>query len=126
MTDEITKWACASTAKPRREQPLKLRADPSPLQDHVQQHHRTKREAEPLMPLQPREIDAHQHQHGGIKAQQERDTIRRGATTDSLAGTNSREAEENVRGVPSVLENNIAMITKKISVRLGQFLGQTD
>jgi hypothetical protein len=65
----------------------------------VPQHHRTKREAKPLMPLQPREIDAlqhaHQQQHGGIEAQQERDAILHGATTDNLAGASSRDAGKN-------------------------------
>ena len=77
------------------------RDEPWPLQDHVQQHHRTKREAEPLMPLQPREIDAlqhdHQQQHGGIEAQQERDAVLHGATTDNNAGTNSRESGKKTR-----------------------------
>jgi hypothetical protein len=54
-----------------------------------------------------RETDALQHdrQHGSIKAQQERNAILHGETTENLAGTNSHEAGRKDAGtVASVTE----------------------
>jgi len=65
-----------------------------------------KREAEPLMPLQPREIDAlqqtHQKQHGGIEAQPWRNklTRKRKKGYEEFGDAHSRFAIQLSTGIP--------------------------